>query len=93
MSEQTDSLVLGQFRQITAGVADLSAVLAQLVQRLEAVDQRLSHVERCVVNLHINHTQNNRAVWTETERSAFCNWIAENLTADEANPFEKLSSE
>ena len=81
MVDTTYAAAAAQLADINSGVSRLNTVLDKLSQQIASVDQRLSLVERCVVNLYTHQDRQNRAIWTEAERSAFCAWLTENTDA------------
>jgi hypothetical protein len=83
MVDNVNDLVLEQLKQISSSFGQLHMSIVEVSQQLGSVDQRLSQLERCVVNWYDNDAYNrNRTVWTQTERAAFCSWLAENSDAE-----------
>lgn len=58
-----------------------------LIAQLSAIDQRLTQVEHCLVNLHNDASQSrSRAIWSDEDRTAFSNWLTTNTVADDGFP-------
>lgn len=84
MVDTINNEVLSYLKQISLGLNDLTHAINEVNQQLNSLDQRLALVERCVVNIHTNNTQApTRTIWSDDERTAFCNWLAVNTDASD----------
>lgn len=86
-----DNVLLEHLLRIRQEIGSVNQAQADLSTQMTAIAQRLSQVERCLVNLHHDVSQSRtRAIWTDEERTAFSTWLAGNDVSDDG--FPKLPS-
>jgi hypothetical protein len=87
MNTDSSHDILDQLQQIIQGLNTLTQTVSQLNLRQHRIEERLTQVERCLVNLRQEANQSrNRPVWTDNERAAYALWLTEASEQDQGFP-------
>lgn len=73
--------------RIRQEIGEIGQSQTDVAAQLTALDNRLSNIERCVINLRNDAVQaSNRSIWSDDERTAYVNWLTDVSEQDEHFP-------